>query len=128
MHRTGTRMDDYKWSLEFKKKKEGWKGCEQEQIIAIQNETERMEKKEEAGYRSPTFRLLRALQQVNEATRIESETIMSAPLFFESAGRGYLKIWGTAEGPTMVIWESLSESEKTNWSGEKMSTSKDCVV
>jgi len=71
-----------------------------------------MEEKEEAVYRLPTWRLLRALQQVNEATRIEGETILSAPPFFESAGRGDLKFWGTAEGPTVVIWESLSELKK----------------
>ena len=53
-----------------------------------------MEEEEEAGYRSPTWRLLRALQQVNKATRIGGETIMSAPPFFESASRGDLTILG----------------------------------
>ena len=37
-------------------------------------------------YRSPTWAVLRALQQINSATRIEGETTMSAPLFFQSAG------------------------------------------
>ena len=48
---------------------------------------------------------------------------MSTPPFFEPAGRGDLKFWSTAEGPTVVIWESLLKSGKTSWS-EKMSTSK----
>ena len=100
-------------------KKDGWKGCEQELITTIRKETARirMEEKEEAGYRSPTWRLFRALQHVNKATRIEGETIMSALPLFESAGRGDLKFWGTEEGPTVNIWKSLLELEKTSWLG-----------
>jgi len=37
---------------------------------------------------------------------------MSAPPFFQSAGRGDLKFWGEDDGPTVVVWESLSESEQ----------------
>ena len=44
---------------------------------------------------------------------------MSAPPFFQSAGRGDLKIWGEDDGPTVVVWESLSESQQEQWS-EKM--------
>ena len=33
---------------------------------------------------------------------------MSTPPFFQSAGRGDLLFWGGEEGPTVVIWESLS--------------------
>ena len=105
------------WSLNLFEKKGGWKGCEQELIIVMQKKTGRMEEKEEAGYRSPTWTLLRALQQINEATRIECQKFKSAAPFFESAGRADLKFWGMAEGPTAVIRESLSESEKTNWLG-----------
>ena len=80
------------------KKKDEWKGCEQELITTIRKETERMEEKEEVGHRSPTWKILRELQQVNKATRIEGETTMSAPPFFESAVRGELKFWGTEGG------------------------------
>jgi len=52
---------------------------------------------------------------------------MSAPPFFQSAGRGDLKFWGEDDGPTVVVWESLSESEQEQWS-EKMGKSKDWVV
>ena len=52
---------------------------------------------------------------------------MSAPPFFQSAGRGDLKFWGEDDGPTVVVWESLSESEQEQWS-KKMSKSKDWVV
>jgi len=40
---------------------------------------------------------------------------MSAPPFFQSAGRGDLLFWGKKEGPTVVIWESLSKQEKESW-------------
>ena len=40
-------------------------------IISIWKETHQTEKLEEAGYRSPTWAVLRALQQINSATRIE---------------------------------------------------------
>ena len=106
----------------FLKKQERWKGCEQELITTIQKEGEQMEEKEDAGYRSPTWEILRALQQVNKATRIEGETIMSTLHFFKSAGREDLKFWGTAE--ECIIWESLSELEKKNWLCGKLSTSK----
>jgi len=52
---------------------------------------------------------------------------MSAPPFFQSAGRGDLKFWGEDARPTVVVWESLSESEQEQWS-EKMGKSKDWVV
>jgi len=53
----------------------------------------RTEEKMEAGYRSPTWSILRALQKINTAKRIEGKAVMSAPPFFQSAGRGDLKIW-----------------------------------
>jgi len=52
---------------------------------------------------------------------------MSAPPFFQSAGRGDFKFWGDDDGPTVVVWESLSESEQEQWS-KKMGKSKDWVV
>ena len=52
---------------------------------------------------------------------------MSAPPFFQSAGRGDLTFWGEDDGPTVVVWESLSESEQEQWS-KKMGKSKDWVL
>jgi len=68
-----------------------WLDREQELITVIQEETERTEEMEEAGYRSPTWSILRALQEINKAKRLEGEAIMSAPPFFQSSGRGDLK-------------------------------------
>ena len=75
-----------------------------------------MDEKKEAGYRSPTLSILRALQKINKAKRPEGEAVMSAPPFFRSAGRGDLKFWGEDDGPTIGVWESLSESEQEQWS------------
>jgi len=52
---------------------------------------------------------------------------MSAPPFFQLSGRGNLKFWGEDDGATIVVWESLSESEQEQWS-KKMGKSKDWVV
>ena len=78
-----------------------WLDREQELITVIQEETKRTEEKKEAGYRSPTWSILRALQKINKAKRLEGEAIMSAPPFFQSAGRGDLKFWGEDDGPTL---------------------------
>jgi len=82
---------------------------------------------EEAGNRKPTWAVLRALQQINSATRIEEEATMSAPPFFQSAGRGNLLLWEEKEGITVVIWESPSVQEKESWL-EEASTMHDWVV
>jgi len=70
----------------FLKKQECWEGHEQVLIATIRKETKRTEELEEAGYRSPTWVVLRALQQINSATRIEGETAMSTPPIVQSAG------------------------------------------
>ena len=95
--------------------------------MVIREETKRTQEKEEAGYRSPTWSIVRTLQRINKAKRIEGEAIMSAPLFFQSAGRGDLKFWGEDDGPTVVVWESLSKSEQQQWL-EKMGKSKEFKV
>ena len=48
----------------------------------------------QAESRSPTWSILRALQKINKAKSLEGKAIMSAPPFFQSAGRGDLKFWG----------------------------------
>jgi len=101
----GWTLTDGGWN--FLKKQECWEGHEQALITIIQKETKRTEELEEAGSRSPTWAVLRALQQINSATRIEGEASMSAPPFFQLAGRGDLLFCGEKEGPTVVIWESL---------------------
>jgi len=95
--------------------------------MVIKEQTKRTQEKEEAGYKSPTWPILRALQKINKAKRLKGEAVMSAPPFFQSAGRGDLKFWIEDDGPTVVVWKSLSESEQVQWS-KKMGKSKDWVV
>jgi len=47
-----------------------WFDREQELITVIQEKTKRTEEKEESGYRSPTWSILRALQKINKAKRL----------------------------------------------------------
>ena len=52
---------------------------------------------------------------------------LGPPPFFQSAGRGDVLFWAKKEGPTVAIWESLSEQEKDCWL-EESSTMHDWVV
>jgi len=75
-----------------------WLDREQELITVIQEETKCTEEREEAGYRSPMWSILRALHKINKAKSLDGDAVMSAPPFFQS-GRGDLKFWG----PTVVV-------------------------
>ena len=61
----------------FLKKQDCWEGHEQALITTIQKETKRAQELQEARYRLPTWALLRALEQINSATRIEGGSVMS---------------------------------------------------
>jgi len=50
-------------------------------------ETKRTEEKEEAGYRSSMWSILRALQKINKAKRLEGEAIDNVSPSLLSAGR-----------------------------------------
>jgi len=104
-----------------------WLDREQNLITVIQEKTKRTKEKEEAEYRSPTWSILQALQKINKAKRFEDEAVMSAPPFFQLAGRGDVMFWREDDVLTVVVWESLSESEQEQWS-KKMGKSKDSVV
>jgi len=108
------------WS--FLKNQECWEGHETALIITIQKETIRTEELEETTYRSAMWAVLRALQQINSATKIEREAATSAPHFFQSARRADLSFRGGGEGPTAVMWESLPEQDKASWLDEASTT------
>ena len=69
--------------------------------------------------------MLRALQEVYGATRLQGESAVTAPPFFANAGRGKEVFWGSSDGPTDFLWESLDEdgrkecervmSERRDW-------------
>ena len=60
----------------------------------MDKEKKHQEKLEEAGYRSPTWSILRALQSVNGAKRLYGESAITAAPIFEAAGRGDKPYWG----------------------------------
>ena len=64
----------------FIKKHECWEGHEQALITTIRKETKRTEELEEAGYRSPTWAVLRALQQRSIVPREWKERQRCLPL------------------------------------------------
>ena len=107
--------------------RKGWLDRKQELITVIQEETKRTEGKEEAGYRSPTSSVLRALQKINKSKRLEGEAVMLGPPFSQSAGPGDYKFWKKDDGPTVVVCGNLWESEQEQWS-KKMGRSKDWAV
>jgi len=53
-----------------------WLDREQELITVIQEETKRTEEKEEAGYRSPTWSILRAMQKINKVKKLEGKAVV----------------------------------------------------
>jgi ribonuclease HI len=92
----------------------------------IRAEVELQERLETMGHRSPTWRLLRALQSLLSAVQLQGESAVTAPPFFPSAERGTTKFWGKEQGPTVFLWESLDEGrEKCE---RAIRTHKDSVV
>jgi hypothetical protein len=77
--------------------------------LFIRAEVELQERLETMGYRSPTWRLLRALQSLLSAVQLQGESAVTAPPFFSSVGRGTTNFWGKKQGPTVFLWESLDE-------------------
>ena len=53
----------------------------------IRAEVELQERLETMGYRSPTWRLLRALQSLHSVVQLQGESAVTAPPFFPSTGR-----------------------------------------
>ena len=60
------------------------------------------------GYRSPTWRILRAQQAIVNANVVIGESRLTAAPFFEGAGRPSGPFWGPQQGRRVILWESLS--------------------
>ena len=93
----------------------------------IRAEVELQERLETMGYRSPTWRLLRALQSLLSAVQLQGESAVTAPPFFPSAGRGTTQFWGKRQGPAVFLWESLDEAGRKECE-ETIRTRRDWVV
>ena len=85
---------------------------ERSMAMFIRKEVEHQERLEAAGYLSPTWRVLRALQSLLSATQLQGESAVAAPPFFPNAGRGTVRFWGNEQGPTVFLWDGLDEAEQ----------------
>ena len=83
-----------------------------ELALHVRDEVVRQESLEEQGYRSPSWRVLKALQAVHGARVSVGETAVGAAPMFQSARRGKETLWGDNEGPMVVLWDSLDEQGK----------------
>ena len=87
---------DHAWtitSMMWEHLKSGWLGAPEELIRKVKMDCDRQVVLESGGYRSATWRTLRALQQVHGAEEIWGCTCVRAPPFFRQigspAGRSY---------------------------------------
>ena len=93
-----------------------WQGTPLDLLRSMFKETQYQDRIETGGYRSPTWRILRAIQTVNEAKMVVGESTVTAAPFFASAGRPSQPFWGPQQGNKLVLWESLDEEEQaTCW-------------
>jgi hypothetical protein len=98
---------------------------ERSMAMFIRKEVEHQERLEAAGYRSPTWRVLRALQSLLSATQLQGEGV--APPFFPNAGRGTVRFWGNEQRLTVFLWDGLDEEGREECE-RTIQTRKDWVV
>ena len=90
-----------------------WNGLQASLPHYIREERLYQEGIEAEGYRSPTWRVLRALQELHGAKTLQGESALTAPPFFEAAGRGQRIFWGSPpHEATVYLWEGLDEDGK----------------
>jgi hypothetical protein len=96
-----------------RKKKEKRKREEPLDLLrSIHEEVHLQNTLEASGYRSPTWRILRALKGCSEAKVLVGESMITAAPFFEGAGRPSKPYWGPQQGRRVILWESLSPEDQ----------------
>ena len=85
-----------------------WQGQPLDLLRQIHEEIHLQNFLEASGYRSPTWRILRALQPFTKAKVLMGESVVTAAPFFEGAGRPSKPYWGPQQGRRVILWESLS--------------------
>ena len=78
----------------------------------MHREVQLQEQLDRNGIKSLTFRLMRSLQAVFEASTLIGGTMVTAPPFFETAHRGKQWFWGTRTGAAVVLWDTLTREEQ----------------
>jgi hypothetical protein len=94
--------------------RQGKKRSTSELNAFIRKEGEQQERLEVRGYRSPTWRLLRALQSVFSAVQLQGESAVTAAPFFSSAGRGTTRFWGTEQGQQFFCGRVWTKKDERN--------------
>jgi hypothetical protein len=103
-------------------------GARQEDFTTfVGEEVARQQAAEETGYRTPTWTVLRKLQTLNEAKRIDGGTAITLPPFYDNATRGGTELWGKSDGLTVYLWDTLTE-EKKKTCNEQLEKTKIWVV
>jgi len=105
-----------------------WQGTPLDLLRSILKETQHQDRIEAGGYRSLTWRILRALKAVNEAKMVVGESAVTVAPFFASAGRPSQPFWGPQQGNKLVLWESLDEEEQARCWSARTGKRMDCVV
>jgi len=85
------------------------------------------ERLERQGNKCLTWRMLRSLQAVFEATALHGGTMVTAAPFFDTAKRGQIVFWGNVSEPEVVLWDSLHEEDRQSWKRAHQ-TSRDYVL
>ena len=96
-------------------------------VERLYEESQVQERLERQGVRCMTWRVLRSLQAVFEATTLQGGTMVTAAPFFDAARRGKAGFWGRGEGPEVVLWDTLDEQEKAEWK-ETNGNRKDYII
>jgi hypothetical protein len=78
----------------------------------VHEETQHQDCIEACGYRSPTWRVLRALKAIVDANMVIGESAVTAAPFLESAGRQSKPFWGPQQGNRVILWNRLAAGEK----------------
>ena len=93
----------------------------------IREEVDHQEQLEAASYRSPTWRVLHALQSLLSAAQLQGESAVTAPPLFPSCGERDSSVLGEARGPTGFLWDGLDEAGR-ELCADVIQTRKDWVV
>jgi hypothetical protein len=83
-----------------------WQGHPLDLLRQIHEEVHLQNTLEASGYRSPTWRILRALQSCSKAKVLIGESMITAAPFFEGEGRPSNPYWGPQQGRRVILWES----------------------
>jgi hypothetical protein len=107
---------DHAWtitSMMWEHLKSGWLGAPEELIRKVKKDCDRQVVLESGGYRSATWRTLRALQQVHGAEEIWGCTCVTAPPFFSQIGSPAGRSYEVAtDKPVVIMWDGLNVEER----------------